>query len=488
MNIASTKHRGGGMSSVFFTTNNLLIGAGALAVAAVGGGILYISIKKPPPDERAILADAAFAQADADAKLAEETTGKLAGEGGFTEAASSNSLCPEDLTATASNAGWLDVCGTGRPPVLAVNPLDGIWEVDAPGNPKIDALTIFMHGNYGILHRGDSNKPSPAHGVWRLKDQELYHGRGFAVRLHVSEDGVVQTGLGQFGYCSCVQLKWRVRPTSDPNMMIGEWSYSDDQRGVSIWRRRSGKAVIRSVIIDAAFKNEQGERVSDQFGYRSRAGRFERRHPVGCGGGMRGNCSALWVTVLGENFAGAHDVWVDPATRFELWEARWVCKNGQTTASAWYKCGVGSVPGDTVAGIQFKFNLWDGIKPGPINIWVDDQPIPVNVMLHGFPGEETEKPQLISLTAFDLENKKLLAFTEGAPFVLEAVYEDDHPDAWVNVEFPLEDNATIAAAGAGQSPDGGADQLNSVTLQRMSDNRTFRSSELAIQSAQSIGD
>ena len=171
------------MSSSLFTTTNALIGAGALAVAAVGGSVLYTSIKKPPPDEKAAMAAAAFAQADADAANAEEASTETSGEAALAEAAEPESSCPEGMAGIAAKQGGVEACGTGRPPVVAPNPLDGIWEVDSPGNPKIDALTIFMHSQYGILHRGDPNQPSPAHGVWRLKDEGSYSGSAFAVRL-----------------------------------------------------------------------------------------------------------------------------------------------------------------------------------------------------------------------------------------------------------------------------------------------------------------
>ncbi len=460
------------MSSGLFTTSNLLIGAGALAVAAVGGGVLYTSIKKPLPDEKAILADAAFAKVDADSKNADG----VSGEDALAEIAARNSKCPEDLAEIAANQGWFEVCGTGRPPAAA-NLLDGVWEVDSPGNPKIDDLIIYINNQYGLLHRGDPNQPSPARGVWRLKDAAQFASTTFSVPITVGEDGVVASRLGQFDYCNCGQLKWRVRQTSDPKMMIGEWRY-DDEQGVSVWRKRLTKAVIRNLAIDKAFRTEQGEWSSDQFGYRSRAGRLERDHPVTC-------CDGVWVTILGENFAGNHNLWIDPATRVELWEATWLCKNGETVGeSRWDQCGVGSNPGSTVAGIKIRLKLRDGMKPGPITLWVAGQPIQISVTLHGYPQEKTEKPELVTLQAYDVENNKLPSFTEGDPFILEAVFEGQHPDPWVNVDLPLKMRAAVANARDPKADWGGQPQIRSVTLRRMEDGKTFRSGQLAIQSAE----
>ena len=114
--------------------------------------------------------------------------------------------CPDDMLGIAARQGGVERCGTGRPPPTAPHPLDGIWDVESPGNPKVDALTILMHSNYGILHRGDPNKPSPAAGAWRLAGEGGYRRDGFAVGLSVAEDGTVSTSLGQFAFCN-----WRHR-------------------------------------------------------------------------------------------------------------------------------------------------------------------------------------------------------------------------------------------------------------------------------------
>ena len=364
------------MSSGLFSTSHVLIGAGTLITAGIVGGVLLSNSQRTPaPNEKAAVAEAAeaaFARTDEAAK-----TG-------------ANSLCPEDMVGIAASQGGVDVCGTGRPPALSTAlPLNGIWEVESPGNPKVAALTVFVNHQYGILHRTDPNAPSTAHGVWQLKGEAGYGQNHFSVTLSITEDGAVTTGLGQFEFCMCVQIKWSVKPTADPNLMVGEWSYRG-QRGTSIWRRRSAQAVIRSVAIGNAYTNESGEWTWDQFEYGSRPGRIERRHPVSCGHGrMRGNCDALWITVLGENFAGNHNIWIDPATHIELNRGHWVCGSG-ATGYTWDRCGVGADPGATVAGVQFKLIFWDGMVPGPINVWVDGHPIPIEMVIHGYP----EPPRL----------------------------------------------------------------------------------------------
>lgn len=446
------------MSSGLFSKSNVLIGAGAILTAGiVGGVVLFNSMRTPAPDEKAAVAAAAFAQADEAAKNA---------DGASTKTTEPGSLCPEDMKGIAAKQGGVEACGTGRPPVVKPNPLDGIWEVKSPGNPKVAAMTIFMHSGYGILHRTNPNHPSPAHAVWRMKGANRYGRNSFSLSLSVAQDGTVETRAGQFAFCNCVKIYWKVKPTSDPNIMVGEWRYGKRgaKRGVSTWHRRSGKGVVRSVTINKAYQDSDGAWVSDQFDYGSRPGIIERRHPVGCGGGMRGNCGSIWITVLGQNFAGAHDVWVDPATRLELWKARWVCKNGKSE-DKWVRCGIGSTPGETVAGILFKLNLWDGMVPGPINIWVDGQPIPININLSGYPDEEP-KPQLVSLAALDAQDNQLSELKEGVPFAVKVVFDADHPDDWVSVDVPI-----------------AASSMKKAVLQKTDDPKIFVSQWLSLEAA-----
>lgn len=379
--------------------------------------------------------------------------------------------CPEEMLEIAASRGGVDACGTGRPPTYPFNPLDGIWDIASPGNPKVAAMTVFMHSSYGILHRGDPNKPSPAHGVARLAGEQGYRQSGFALRLGTEDDGSVTTEYGQFGFSGRQRVYWKVRPTADPDVMVGQWEY-DEEKGRSIWRRRAVTATVRSVRISAAHADPAGEWVDDEFAYGTRPGRLEREVAAlsrGCAAGLTGTCNLLRVAVFGENFAGAHDVWIDPATRFELEAARWICVDG-TTESVWYECGVGATPGDSVTGIRIDLRLRDGIRSGPISIWVDDHPIPIAVRIDGGPPEAPAPPALVMLDAVNAAGEQITETEEGKPFQVKAIYDGPHPDTWVSVDVPV-----LAIV-----PETGNDRMSELVLYRSDDPKVFESGWLAV--------
>ena len=174
----------------------------------------------------------------------------------------------------------------------------------------------------------------------------------------------------------------------------------------------------------------------DDFGHRTRAGRLERWHPIGCGGGSTGNCSVVYVSVYGAHFIGAHDVWIDPATRIEIDEAKWICADGETEGSAWYKCGMGNLPGETIAGIQIRLILRGGLTSRPVILWIDGQPIPIDLVVHGLPEEDDAAPELRLLDAVNTAGEQITQVDEGMPFLVKAVYDGPHPDDWVTLALP----------------------------------------------------
>lgn len=384
----------------------------------------------------------------------------------------SHTRCPED-------AQWIDLaqlfpeqCGLDRPPPSygAEHRLDGVWEVFSPGDQPYDHLKIYVHMKEGILHRVDPNQPSPAVAVVRYKGFDQYAPGGGAIILHENEDGSIETALGQFGYCSCVSVHWRMRPTGDPNVMRGEWEY-DGAKGAAVWRRHSIVAKIRSVTISSAVHGADGDLVADSFAYGSRRGRLERNHPISCGyGELRGNCDRVWVTIFGDSFFGAHDIWLDPAYHMELDRAQWLCTNGEAQGSVWRYCDGPGQPGVGVAGIQLVLNLRSGMKPGPINLWVDGQPIPIEVVLAGYPEEEEERPALVSLKATDADGEAVTRIEEGKPFMLTATYDGEHPDAWTRVAAPNLPSTEVAGKLVEQE----------VILQRTEDLKTFRSGWMTV--------
>lgn len=379
--------------------------------------------------------------------------------------------CPEQMQEIAASRGGIEACGTGRPPAYAFNPLDGIWDIASPGNPKVAAMTVFMHSHYGILHREDPNKPSPALAVARLQGEQGYRQTGAAIVLSSEDDGSVTTSYGQFGFSGRVRVYWSVQPTADPDVLVGEWEY-DEQKGQSIWRRRAVNGAVQGVRITAAYANPAGEWVDDAFAYGTRPGRLARDVSAlsqGCSAGLNGACDLLRIDVLGGNFAGAHDVWIDPATLFELESGRWICVGGATEA-LWYNCGIGATPGDSVAGIQLDIRLRGGIRSGPVSLWVDGQPIPIAVEIDGGVPDAPARPNLVMLDAVNAAGAQITETEEGKPFQVKAIYDGPHPDTWVSVDVPV-----LAVV-----PETGSDRLSELVLYRSDDPKVFESGWLAV--------
>lgn len=385
----------------------------------------------------------------------------------------SNSACPEDAQWMGAAQVYPDYCGRDRPPPIHFERhwLDGVWDVYTPGDQPVDQMKIYVHMKGGILHRVDPNAPSPASAVVRYRGNAEYNQGGYAIILNEKEDGSLETAFGQFGYCSCVSVHWRMRRTGDPNILRGEWEF-DGRKGASTWRRSaSGTGTVRSVVISSAVHDAEGDLVDDRFEYGARRGRIERTHPVSCGyGDMRGNCDKVWVSVIGDRFYGAHDVWLDPASHFELYSAHWICTNLGGQNSAWRYCDGAGEPGAGVAGVQAQLILWPGMKPGPINLWVDGQPIPIDVVLAGYPEEKEERPALVSLKATDADGEAVTRIEEGKPFMLTATYEGEHPDAWTRVAAPNLPSTEAAGKLVEQE----------VILQRTKDLKTFESAWMTV--------
>lgn len=383
-------------------------------------------------------------------------------ENGSTESAPDVS-CPDwDETGT---------CGRGAPPERFLpGPLDGIWDVSAPGAPHVAELIVIMNSRLGRFHRGSPSLPSPAQAIWRLQDQEQMDSRPFAVSYSALDGGSFRVSMGRFELCDCVQIHFRVYPTDNPDVLRGEWEY-EDQRGPTQWRRRDAPRV-RAVSISDAVLDDDGQLATDFYAVEDRAGTLHRPDAVTCGyGQMRGNCPSIDITVLGENFAGPHQVWIDPATFMEIGTVGWVCRNGDFHKGGWFDCGYDQEPTDRVAGIRMQVRLRDGMKSGPVNLWVNGRPLPIDVQIDGSPNENSI-PRLLSLSAFDSDDNAVTRLQENGVYRFEAEFAEQHSDAWIAIE--------LSTSEAGD--DGHARE---ITLTREADRRTFSSKWLQLRRADS---
>lgn len=383
--------------------------------------------------------------------------------------------CPPIMAGMGPSQRWPHACGTGRPPYPYQRRLDGMWTITARGNPKVAALTIAVsRESHGLGYR-DPEGPLLAAGVLRYPGSSNY--RNFDLSISRSDDGTIRIRFGQFEYCNCVPVEYTARPTSNPDVMAGEWIYKD-QRGPAVWRR-GPSARIQSVEMGMAIRTDQGTYVSDRFGFGERPGRVERTHRVTCGyGQMRGNCDGFWIAIRGENFAGAQDLWIDPASHMEINKAGWLCANGRMKdwGAGWRGCGSTKRPGDGVVGLSVKLLFWDGIAPGKRTLWVNGQPIPFEMVIHNYPADDKiGRPALVDLRAMSPDGNPLAALAEGSPFVLEAHYDGPNPAEWVSAAVPgalLPRPAETAASGTGRG--------RRIILLRTEDAKIFRSVPLIV--------
>ena len=179
---------------------------------------------------------------------------------------------------------------------------------------------------------------------------------------------------------------------------------------------------------------------------------------------MRGNCGGLWITVYGDNFAGNHDIWIDPATHIELWKGRWVCGDGKRKGH-WDRCGVGADPGDNVAGVQFELIFWNGMVPGLINFWVDGQPIPIEIIIDDYPDPGIQSVEIVRSQD-----------TGHGPFSVVSDEVDYGETLFVEVEFntkPTEAKRNITLVWNGTS-------FDSIDVFATDDPRLYRSAPFVL--------
>jgi hypothetical protein len=385
------------------------------------------------------------------------------------------STCPENMLRLTGLPE--EGCGTDRPPAshAVVGGINGLWDVEAPGNPFFETALVTLNRGYASLGYRAAGGAWVAAGIARKNNKAWFSDINPSAKA--LEDGSLRLHLTTGGFCGCVKYLVTVKPTGDPNVMVGEWTYGDDKKGFAVIRRRP-PGNFRSVEYVNISADPSQRYVRDRVAFGTRPLKIERRHPVSCNG-ARANCGGIWITIYGDNLAGGHDVWIDPASKVENQKAGWLCSNGDFRGSGaeWTKCGSTNVPGDGVIGLRLRLLFWDGMTPGAKTLWIDGHPIHLEIKIDGFPEEDKEKkPALVLLDALNMQGEQITQVDEGEPFVLKAIYDGPHPDSWVTLDVP-----SVRPA---QAPDNA--EKREVVLRRTDDPKIFRSDWLAVEAGPAV--
>ena len=396
--------------------------------------------------------------------------------------------CPKIMQKRTAAKHWPEACGTGRPPedlMPANGEFTGLWDIQAPNNGFMEEILVALtRGGHGVGYLSATGNLVPAGSMRRKGASHYGH---FNPNVMAVESGRLKLHLATGGFAGRTKLWLEVRPSGSPDVLVGEWQYGEKKRirgGPATMRRRPPARFSRITIGNA----RRGKDGSDRFAFGERPGRIERSHPVTCGAGRsRANCDRVWITIEGENLAGGHTVWIDPASHMEIRDAGWTCRNGKRRdyGAGWTRCGGTKRAGDGVVALSMRLYLWDGIAPGRRTLWVDGKPIPIEMVIHGYPKDkEKPKPDLVSLRALDGKGTVLDALDEDGPFVLEAVFKADHPDHWVKVTMPGGRRVTVdgplGATRPGPTLTETPAGVREIVLRRTADATVFRSGPLKI--------
>ena len=308
-----------------------------------------------------------------------------------------SSQCPEIMRRMTAARNWPESCGTGKPPkaLLQKDGISGLWEITADGNPFFDeilvALSRYQCGVSYLIAAADLCITGSA----RKKGKSNYS--HINPRIMASEPDRIQIHLQSGGFSGRTKFWVEARPTGEPNLWVGKWQYGKKkpQVGRVVMKRRPPPKIQEITIKNAG----HGDNNADRYAYGDRPGRILRRHAITCGAGRsRSNCDRVWITLTGENLAGAHNVWIDPASHMEIRDAGWTCRNGKRRegGAGWTKCAVTARAGDGVAAISLRLVLWDGIKPGRRTLWVNGQPVPFDLVIQGHPDSTKNTNPMVS--------------------------------------------------------------------------------------------
>ena len=262
----------------------------------------------------------------------------------------------------------------------ARNFIDGIWDIEDVGSVKIESMTLSINREFASLGKRSKDTPLVAAGIVRhIGDVGFRKARRRLGRLARSEDGTITMSYGQFGYCNCGSIDYTMRPTGDPDVMIGEWVYTGDERGISIWRRRP-PIRIEAVSYVLRHSNKAQRFVRDAVVYNER--------PLNVADWPKAYERSIWLTISGQGFAGGHEVWLEPGSQLKLGSKRWRCHDGRSRKSyaGWTDCGNWDTPDLGVVGLVMVIRISKSITSGIKTLWIDNQP--VHFYVHAIAGND----------------------------------------------------------------------------------------------------
>eukprot|EP00752_Nemacystus_decipiens_P019324 g17380.t1 len=296
--------------------------------------------------------------------------------------------CPQAMHAVAERQGGLEACGTGRPdPARAPHALDGIWDV-TPGASEDEAIIAYIREHQSAAFAADGRRTPVA----------------VASFLNPANAGLPTPWPARIGHDfqgpDAMELRMRSAPVwnlsggGDGNVLEGTWWNGFEEfpaRAV----RRSATPQVNEVIVSYAPPGAllaSQRREVDRFAPDEReAGRLPLTavdHGTADGTMCRGPAVLAWITLMGEGFAGGHDVWIDPASHLEISpQSGWVCAEGSVSTidggmgEGWGNCTLGQTgdPAETVTGISIGLCPRFGVESGPVDVWLNGEALPFEI-------------------------------------------------------------------------------------------------------------
>ncbi|SDB58446.1 hypothetical protein [Bauldia litoralis] len=359
--------------------------------------------------------------------------------------------CPETVTHFRATHLYPMGCGSRTPPARSqlpppLNNFEGVWLVEISGDERRSGswYAALRQGHEGVDYR-DPDGPWILTGEFRTYNASPSEVSAARIRT-VFFDG--ESGGPMV-----------VHPAGQEGVLIGRWSRDDKHADVA-WRKIAPSR-IESLTFNSNWERPDGSPVSDHIDYGQRAGRFEFGGPMGCGGGMRGNCHRVFLTIFGKNLAGPHSIWLDPESHLELIESHFVGVSGSSVPTVGYMKSVMRDQSETAA-INLVFAVWDGIRPGSHVIWLDDIPIVFEI---NFPPSEAEvQPPPVSPARIRYVRPVQDGYAgiegplsvDGGPYAVEVRYDGEPPGqrtVAVTVQWPTRDGTGDKELVAEQSPD-----------------------------------
>ena len=377
---------------------------------------------------------------------------------------------PPPIEIKVNTFGWDEFCGTDRlpgfedPSLVPYLHLEGSWILKEYEDGRLIGVRHIS------LHKGRDLVLSPFYissradrlsGPWRsllswgwridkYGKRNEYSPNSSSVT--VESNGTVRLSLGE-------QVTLHQEGSG---RMSGQWTEDDN------WTKthRKGKATLQKVIPKIKSIIFIGDE-TDTVAFGERSGRLVVEYQGHSATRMRGNRRRVNIQVFGENLWGSHHLWIDPIHHLEI-------SGSHIKGDPVFHNGVR----DDNKGVSIGLVTWPEMFPGKKVLWFDDIAIPFELVLTKYLKKEDipKRPELVSLEALGARDVVLSELEEQAPFLLQAVFKEDHPDVWVKAKLPAFGNITQS----GDSVNEDAEAKKQVVLWRTNDARVFRSKPLLL--------